>query len=105
MGMVSVRALLGLGVVCALVAAMALTGPLRQLGAPPWLVALVVAAAGLLAVGLGARRGRDGEGSAWDHVPSWQYTGLHVESGGLTRDEQERALEEIREQAAREERD
>ena len=34
-----------------------------------------------------------------DAVPRWQYAGRHVESGGITRDGQERALEEIKEQA------
>ena len=100
----STRILFALGVICALLAAMILTGPLNMLGAPPWLVALVVAGVGILTIGLGARQRQDGEGSAWGLVPSWQYTGRHVESGGLTRDEQERALKEIQEQAEREER-
>lgn len=43
--------------------------------------------------------------SVWDAIPSWQYTGRHVESGGITRDGQERALEEIQEQAGALERD
>ena len=38
--------------------------------------------------------------AVWDAILSWQYGGRHVESGGLTRDEQEGALEEIRAQAA-----
>ena len=47
-------------------------------------------------------RDRDGR-SIWDAIPNWQYTGRHVEAGGITVDEQEGALEEIREQAAAEE--
>ncbi|NHN58699.1 MULTISPECIES: hypothetical protein [Halorussus] len=39
------------------------------------------------------------DGSVWDAIPSWQYTGLHVESGGFTRDEQERALGDVRRRA------
>lgn len=41
----------------------------------------------------------DADGTVWDAIPSWQYTGLHVESGGFTRDEQERALGDVRRQA------
>ncbi|ARS91740.1 hypothetical protein B1756_07990 [Natrarchaeobaculum aegyptiacum] len=40
-----------------------------------------------------------GDGSVWNAIPSWQYEGRHVESGGLTRSEQERALRDIQEQA------
>jgi hypothetical protein len=49
-----------------------------------------------------ARRGLRDDGdseSVWAFVPSWQYTGRHVESGGLTRDEQEAALADVDEQA------
>lgn len=42
---------------------------------------------------------RDRDGSVWNAIPSWQYEGRHVESGGLTRGEQERALRDIQEQA------
>ncbi|MFW6321964.1 MAG: hypothetical protein ACOC0Z_08935 [Halohasta sp.] len=38
--------------------------------------------------------------SIWNAIPSWQYDGRHVESGGLTRGEQEQALQEISEDAA-----
>ena len=41
----------------------------------------------------------DADGTVWDAIPSWQYTGLHAESGGFTRDEQERALGDVRRQA------
>lgn len=48
----------------------------------------------------GAAESEDGEGgSVWDLIPSWQYTGLHAESGGLARDEQESALRDIQERA------
>lgn len=39
------------------------------------------------------------DNSVWNAIPSWQYEGRHVESGGLTRGEQERALRDIQEQA------
>ena len=43
----------------------------------------------------------DGEShDVWDAIPAWQYTGRHVESGGLARDEQERAVAEVERQAA-----
>ena len=41
----------------------------------------------------------DSDGDVWDAIPSWQYEGRHVESGGLTRGEQEEALQEIQQQA------
>ena len=41
----------------------------------------------------------DDERSVWDAIPSWQYEGRHVESGGMSRAEQERALSEIEERA------
>ncbi|WP_435178435.1 hypothetical protein [Halorussus sp. AFM4] len=41
----------------------------------------------------------EADGTVWDAIPSWQYGGLHVESGGATRDEQERALGDVRRQA------
>jgi len=50
-----------------------------------------------------ARLSGDGGGgteSSWNAIPDWQYDGRHVESGGLTRGEQEQALEEINEDAA-----
>lgn len=45
--------------------------------------------------------GGDGSGSIWNLTPAWQYTGLHVESGGTTIDTQERALRDIQEEAER----
>ncbi|ELY90688.1 hypothetical protein C483_11526 [Natrialba hulunbeirensis JCM 10989] len=38
--------------------------------------------------------------SVWDAIPAWQYEGRHVESGGLARSEQEKALQDIQQQAA-----
>jgi hypothetical protein len=38
-------------------------------------------------------------GSTWDMIPRWQYDGRHVEMGGATRTEQERAIQEIQEEA------
>jgi uncharacterized alpha-E superfamily protein len=46
-----------------------------------------------------ARRRRPESSDVWEVIPSWQYTGRHVESGGLARDEQEAALADIEEQA------
>lgn len=36
----------------------------------------------------------------WNAIPSWDYGGRHAESGGLSRDEQERAIEDVHDQAA-----
>ncbi|SDR27566.1 hypothetical protein SAMN04489842_2951 [Natronobacterium texcoconense] len=41
----------------------------------------------------------DSDSSVWNAIPSRQYDGRHVESGGLARGEQERALADIQEQA------
>ena len=41
----------------------------------------------------------DADSSVWDAIPSWQYEGRHVESGGLARSEQEQALRDIQKQA------
>lgn len=46
-----------------------------------------------------ATNGDDGDGSIWNITPEWQYTGLHAESGGISRAEQEQSLAEIQEQA------
>lgn len=46
-----------------------------------------------------ARRGDDESTDVWTLIPSWQYEGRHVESGGLSRDEQEAALADVDEQA------
>ena len=44
--------------------------------------------------------GSDHDGTVWDLIPFWQYEGRHVESGGLARNEQERAIAEVQEEAA-----
>ncbi|WP_313691409.1 hypothetical protein [Halorarum halobium] len=64
---------------------------------------------GLAAAAVSAVRGSrsdDGgdSGTVWDAIPSWQYSGRHAESGGLTRDEQESALRDVQEEADRRER-
>lgn len=80
-----------------------LVSPLVELGLP-------LALAGLLVVGVAswvglrhrARSNADDDahaGAVWDAIPSWQYDGRHVESGGLTRDEQEQALQDVQDEA------
>jgi hypothetical protein len=87
--------------IVALVLAAALAAPVVVLALPGRLV--VVALVGLTALAAGVlyrrRSADDTGGSVWEHVPDWQYDGRHVESGGLTRDEQEQALRDIDEQA------
>ncbi len=69
--------------------------------APTWAAILLGMALTTFGGWLLAQRGQQsteqtaGAGSVWDVIPSWQYTGRHVESGGLTRDEQEQAIEEV----------
>ena len=41
--------------------------------------------------------GGGGDGGAWDAIPEWQYDGRFAEAGGLTRSEQEAAIDELRE--------
>lgn len=41
----------------------------------------------------------EADGSVWDFIPTSQYTGVHAESGGIARAEQERALQEIDQKA------
>ena len=95
--------LAALAVVVALFAVMFLGSPLLWAGVPPVAVGLLVVGVFLAALWYGFRRRSDG--TVWDAIPSWQYTGRHVESGGLTRDEQERALRDVREQAEQRDRD
>ncbi|MFD1515303.1 hypothetical protein [Halomarina rubra] len=45
-----------------------------------------------------------GPTSIWDSVPREQYTGRFAEAGGITRQEQEQALDDIEQQAQVEER-
>ena len=84
------------------VAVLALAAPLAALLSTGSAVGFVSVLALALVAAVVARRRwseTDASGSVWEFVPSWQYGGRHVESGGLTRDEQEQALREIREQA------
>jgi cytochrome c biogenesis protein ResB len=82
-----------------------LAAPLAALlSAGGFLAAVAVLVVIALVAAAVARRRRDeddGSASVWAFIPSWQYGGRHVESGGLARGEQERALGEIREQAAK----
>jgi hypothetical protein len=67
----------------------------------PVLQAFGVTIVGGLAVALVWVRwlGGDGDdGSAWAAIPEWQYNGRFAEAGGLTRSEQEQAIEELREE-------
>jgi len=41
-----------------------------------------------------ARLGGEDDGGTWDAIPNWQYGGRFAEVGGLTRGEQEAALEQ-----------
>ncbi|MFO7833100.1 MAG: hypothetical protein R6V31_03355 [Halohasta sp.] len=66
------------------------------------LAALVVLTVSVLVVvRLSGGEASDGTESSWNAIPNWQYDGRHVESGGLTRGEQEQALEEIHDEAAK----
>lgn len=69
----------------------------------PAVAAVVVAVLAIpvlwLARGRSAGRKSAEEGTVWDLIPSRQYGGRHVESGGLSRDEQERALRDVAERA------
>ncbi|MBX0285793.1 hypothetical protein [Haloarcula salinisoli] len=58
------------------------------------LVATVVA--WLVVTVLWVRRlGGDDDATTWDAIPEWQYNGRFAEAGGLTRSEQEAALDEL----------
>lgn len=70
-----------------------------------WVLLVGVCAVALYRRVAGGDEREEGDASTvWDAIPSWQYDGRHVESGGLARDEQEQALDEIRETAAEMER-
>ena len=60
--------------------------------------ATIVGGLALTLVWVWRRGGDDGDGSAWDGIPEWQYNGRFAEAGGLTRSEQEAAIEERREE-------
>jgi len=44
------------------------------------------------------RLGGEDDDSTWAAIPDWQYEGRFAEAGGLTRSEQEQALDELSEQ-------
>lgn len=78
-----------------------------HLGRPVTLGILALAAVFFLVVVVSGARSqqseeasdRDADQDVWRMIPDWQYTGRHVESGGLSRDDQERALADIQERA------
>jgi hypothetical protein len=41
----------------------------------------------------------DDDGSVWDAIPGRQYTGRYAEAGGVSRQEQEAAIEDVQAQA------
>lgn len=91
----------GVALLAGLFAWLFLVSPLVEFGLPVALAGLLVAGVILAAI-VRLRRESDTAGSnVWDAIPSWQYTGRHVESGGLARDEQERALDDLQQEAAR----
>ena len=102
--MASARGLSSLGKgVLTVLAVLLLLGPVIAALAsllPP--VAAVLAVVGLSIIIYVRVVGSDDEGgdSVWNAIPSRQYDGRHVESGGLARSEQEDALEEIQQDAA-----
>lgn len=65
----------------------------------PLVAAVIVVVVAAVLSKLRSSRGSDGTGSVWNAIPSWQYSGRHAESGGLTRDEQERALRDVQREA------
>lgn len=100
-----VRAAVALGVVIALFGALFAAAPLLPVGGSFVLVALLVMGAFVLVAGYYFHRhGTPDEppdrGGVWDAIPDWQYAGRHVESGGLARGEQERALRDVQDQAS-----
>ena len=71
----------------AVLSAVGLTVPQAFAGATvAWLV--------LTALWVGRMGGTD-DGDAWGGIPQWQYGGRFAEAGGLTRQEQEEALERL----------
>lgn len=91
----------GVALLAGLFAWLFLVSPLVEFGLPVALAGLLVAGVVIAAI-VRQRRESDTAGSTvWDAIPSWQYTGRHVESGGLARDEQERALDDVQQEAAR----
>ncbi|WP_290811313.1 hypothetical protein [Halovivax sp.] len=78
----------------------ALVGRAHGLGGTLAAAVLVLGALAAATLRNGGDGAEDGESATvWDAIPRWQYGGRHVESGGTSRDEQERALEEVEAQA------
>ncbi|WP_255148922.1 hypothetical protein [Halorarius halobius] len=78
-------------------------GLVQVLGPAPGaaVAVLVLVAAGLLV----QWRGSSGEGDVWGFTSSGERTGRYAESGGIAREEQAKAVEEIQEQAERTDRE
>lgn len=92
-----------LGVLAGLVGTLLLASPLLVVGVTPYLIGVVLAGTLLLVVAARRRsagRADDPAPTVWSAIPSWQYAGRHVESGGLSREDQERAIADLQEQAA-----
>lgn len=95
--------------VVALLATILLIAPMLAAVLPtgaPALLAVTIVLVGFVAMALllarrGARDADEGEGRAWEFVPRWQYDGRFAEAGGLTREEQERAIERVHEEASK----
>lgn len=71
-----------------------------------WIYEIVIAAVVVLSgIALLWFRNNTGENeelqSIWDLIPHWQYDGHHVQSGGLSRQEQEHAIRDINREAAK----
>jgi len=63
------------------------------------LTAFVVSAAIPAALGVVlVVRSRGDDGTVWDAIPERQYGGRHAESGGIARQEQERALDRLKDE-------
>jgi len=82
----------GLFAVPVIAGLLSLVGPVPE----SWLAAVggwvVLAALWVRRVG-----GRDDD-ATWAAIPSWQYDGRFAEAGGLTRSEQEAALDDLRDE-------
>jgi hypothetical protein len=60
-------------------------------------VAVSICVAGAVGLVMWAADG-DGEDSVWNVIPDRQYEGRHAESGGIARAEQERALDDLKDE-------
>ena len=73
------------------------------------LVVSAVVLVGVLVASVARKRHRterrdDGDGGFWGSIPNWQYDGRFAEAGGLTRSEQSEAVETVRTEAEKIER-